>query len=212
MRIESNGPRVREQPRSRKPKYRIPVRWRTATRTFLRLRLLVSMPAALVVLAGVLITGCASSATRRVVNAKRVDAAITTAISRERHQIATVTCPTGIALRRGMKFYCAAQVGQEITPFRVTQTDSSGHVSFVGVSAGGAPGLPTQAIAGAIGALIHGDHGTRATVRCPIGIPRQRGLSFVCSATGPGRKATLFEVRQLNGHGRFSYRDLHEGR
>jgi len=188
------------------------VRWRTATRTFVRLRLLASMPGAFVVVAGVLITGCGSSATPRVVNAKRVDAAITTSISRERHQIATVTCPSAIALRKGMKFYCAAQVGREITPFRVTQTDSSGHVSFVGVSAGDAPSLPTQAIAGAIGDLIHGDHGTGATVRCPIGIPQQRGLSFVCSATGAGRKATLFEVRQLNGHGRVSYRDLHEGR
>jgi hypothetical protein len=123
-----------------------------------------------------------------------------------------VTCPTGIALRKGMKFYCAAQVGREITPFRVTQTDSSGHVSFVGLSAGDAPRLPTQAIAGAIGDLIRSDHGTRATVRCPVGIPRQRGLSFVCSATRSGRKATLFEVRQVNGHGRFTYRDLRESR
>jgi hypothetical protein len=203
---------VRKQPCSRKPKYRIPVRWRTATLTFVRLGPPASRPAALVVLAGALITGCGSVATPRVVNAKRVDAAITTAVSHERHQIATVTCPTGIALRKGMKFYCVAQVGREITPFRVTQTDSSGHVSFVGVSAGDTPGLPTQAIAGAIGDLIDGRHGTRATVHCPIGIPRQRGLSFVCSATRPGRKATMFEVRQLNGHGRFSYRDVHQSR
>jgi hypothetical protein len=203
---------VREQRPSRKQKYRIPVRWRTATWTFGRGGLLALMPVALAVLAGLSITACGSTATPGTVDTTRVDAAITTAISRERHQIATVTCPTGIALRKGMKFYCAAQVGREITPFRVTQTDASGHVSFVGVSAGDAPSLPTQAIAGAIADLIPRHHGARATVRCPIGIPRQRGLSFVCLATRPGRKATLFEVRQLNGHGRFGYREVHESR
>jgi hypothetical protein len=196
----------------RKRKYRIPVRCHTATRTFVLHRLLASTPAALVVLAGLLITACGSTATPGIVNPKRVAAAITTAISRERHQNATVTCPTGIALRKGVKFYCAAQIGREIAPFRVTQTDSSGHVSFVGVSAGDAPGLPTQVIAGAIRDLLRGDHGTRPTVLCPIGIPRQRGLSFVCSATRPGRTATLVEVRQVNGHGRFTYRDLRESR
>jgi Domain of unknown function (DUF4333) len=165
--------------------------------------------AALVVLVGLLVAGCGSSALPHTVNAKRVDAAISSAIGRERHVNATVTCPAGIGLRKGTKFYCVAQVGRKITPFRVTQTDS-GHVSFVGVGASDVPSVPTAAIASAIGHLIHNEHGTRATVRCPTGIPRQRGLSFVCSATGPRRTISLIEVRQINGRGRFTYRNLRE--
>ena len=52
----------------------------------------------------------------------------------KQHVTASVTCPTGIALKRGLPFYCVAQVGARITPFHVTQTDGSGHVTFVGVS------------------------------------------------------------------------------
>lgn len=121
---------------------------------------------------------------------------------------ASVTCPTGITLKRGTQFYCVAQVGSRITPFRVTETNGSGHVSFVGVSKKRAPLLATSSLRTAIGATIRRSRRIEATVRCPNGIPRQRGLSFVCSATDPSGKVTLFEVHQLDGEGHVSYRGL----
>jgi hypothetical protein len=162
----------------------------------------------LAVLAGLLITACGSSPTPGPIDANHVAAAITAAVHRERHKIAAVTCPAGIERRRGLRFYCVAQIGSEVTPFRVTETDSSGDVSFVGVSTADTPQLPTSAIAAALADVIRKSGTRRPVVRCPSGIPRQRGLSFVCSAAGPGHTVALLEVRQLNGDGRFTYHYL----
>ena len=143
-----------------------------------------------------------------MVNPARVSSAIAAAVRDKRHVTASVTCPTGIALKRGLPFYCVAQVGARITPFHVTQTDGSGHVTFVGVSPQHTPLLATTALADAIATSIRTSRNIRATVRCPNDIPRQRGLSFVCSAAAPSGAVTPFEVRQLDDNGHVSYRGL----
>jgi hypothetical protein len=154
------------------------------------------------------LSGCGSSSPKpRVVNPARVSSAIAASVRRERRVSATITCPTGVPLKARTQFYCAAQRGAQITPFRVTQTDRSGDISFVGVDPRSAPLLAATAVSRAIAASIRRSHKSRATVHCPEGMPRQRGLSFVCSAT-VAHKLTLFKVTQVDIDGHVRYQKL----
>lgn len=108
-------------------------------------------------------------------------------------------------LKAGTRFYCVAEVGAQNTPFLVTERDDKGHVTYAGVQSGQAPLLDGAAIATAIRRRIAGARHVKATVRCPTGIPKQRGLEFVCLATD-GDGTTQFVVRQTNDAGHVSYR------
>ena len=155
------------------------------------------------------LSGCGSSSPKlRVVNPARVSSAIAASVRRERRVSATITCPTGVPLKARTQFYCVAQRGGQITPFRVMQTDGSGDIAFVGVDPRSAPLLATTAVSEDIAASIRRSRNARATVHCPEGMPRQRGLSFVCSATVLAHKLTLFKVTQVDTDGHVRYQKL----
>jgi hypothetical protein len=153
-------------------------------------------------------TSHTSTTTSRTVDRSRVAAAIAASVKRERHVDASVTCPTGVASRAARRFYCVAQVGARITTFAITRSGASGRLSFAGVGGSGVPHLDAGRIEQSIAASIKASRGATATVRCPVDFPRQRGLSFVCSATARSGATTRFEVRQLDSHGRVTYRGL----
>jgi hypothetical protein len=155
------------------------------------------------------LSGCGSSRPKlRVVNPARVSTAIAASVRRERHVSATITCPTGVPLKARTQFYCVAQRGAQITPFRVLQTDGSGDISFVGVDPRSAPMLGTAVVSKAIAASIRRSGNVRPAVQCPEGMPRQRGLSFVCSATIVGHKPILFKVTQVDNDGHVRYQEM----
>jgi hypothetical protein len=153
-------------------------------------------------------TSHTSTTASRTVDRSRVAAAIAASVKSERHVDASVTCPTGVASRTAPRFYCVAQVGAQITTFAITRSGSSGQLSFTGVGASAVPHLDAGRIEQSIAASIKGSRGATAAVRCPVDFPRQRGLSFVCSATARSGATTRFEVRQLDSHGRVTYRGL----
>jgi hypothetical protein len=140
-------------------------------------------------------------------DAARVAGAIQTSVHSKRHVSATVTCPSGMPQRKDAKFYCVAQVGAHITPFRVTETGADGQVTWVGVSPKTTHLLATSNVAKAIGASIKSSKHLDAVVRCPADIPLQRGLPFACTATTRSGQAH-FEVRQTDGRGHVTYHAL----
>ncbi len=152
-----------------------------------------------------LLAGCGGSSAPATVNPTHVEEAIAGSVKAQRHQNASVTCPTGVPLRDHQRFYCVAQVGTTITPFAVTTTSAKGAVRYVGVAADSVPQLNMSAIEAAITQSVKAKRQLTATVACPTAIPRQRGLSFVCTAAVRGRGTSNFVVRQLNDSGHVSY-------
>ena len=163
------------------------------------------------VTAGLVASACGdshhSATTVATVNPIRVAAAIAASVRHDRHVDASVTCPSGVPLRKHARFYCVAQVGPRLTPFHVTETGAAGQVTYVGVSPHQAPLLGTGSVARAIVASIKSSRGVTAVVRCPVDIPMQRGLAFACTATTRSG-STHFEVRQTDGHGHVTYHAL----
>jgi hypothetical protein len=153
-------------------------------------------------------TSRTSTTASKAVDRSRVAAAIAASVKRERHVDASVTCPTGVASRTAPRFYCVAQVGARITTFAITRSRSSGQLSFAGVGGAAVPHLDAGRIEQSIAASIKGSRGAKATVRCPVDFPRQRGLSFVCTATVRSGGSTRFEVSQVDGHGHVTYRGI----
>jgi hypothetical protein len=153
-------------------------------------------------------TSRTSTTASKAVDRSRVAAAIAASVKRERHVDASVTCPTGVASRTAPRFYCVAQVGARITTFAITRSGSSGQLSFAGVGGAAVPHLDAGRIEQSIAASIKGSRGAKATVRCPVDFPRQRGLSFVCTATVRSGGSTRFEVSQVDGHGHVTYRGI----
>jgi hypothetical protein len=169
--------------------------------------------AALLPVIAVGVAGCggsshSSTTTSRTVDRSRIAAAIAASVKSERHVDSSVTCPTGAASRAAPRFYCVAQVGARITTFAITRSGTSGQLSFAGVGGSVVPHLDAGRIEQSIAASIKGSRGAKATVRCPVDFPRQRGLSFVCTATVPSGGSTRFEVSQVDGHGRVTYRGI----
>ena len=163
-------------------------------------------------LSGLAVSACggsshSSTSQRATIDSSQVANAIEASVHSKRHVAASVTCPSGLPQRRHASFYCVAQVRSHITPFRVTETGTSGQVKWVGVSPDSTHLLGTTAVAKAIVASIKSAKGVTAVVRCPADIPMQRGLPFACTAiTKSGN--THFEVRQTDGHGHVSYHAL----
>jgi hypothetical protein len=68
----------------------------------------------------------------RTLDSQGVARAIQKAIEKQRHLRATVHCPTPILQAKGLAFTCTAKLAHGSTPFSVTETDSRGHVKFIG--------------------------------------------------------------------------------
>jgi hypothetical protein len=74
-----------------------------------------------------------NSAPLNVLDSHRIALAITEAVRSKRHLKATVTCPASILQAKGVKFTCRAEIKKGAASFLVTETDSHGHVSFIGL-------------------------------------------------------------------------------
>jgi hypothetical protein len=123
----------------------------------------------------------------------------------QRHEHATVVCPADEPIRAGRRFYCAAQAGTAVTPFRVT-VGANGRLTYSGVSAAQAPMLAMGNVELGIMRSEHAAHLTPRSVACPAQMPRQRGLAFVCVATLDATRSTSFIVRETNSLGRVTFR------
>jgi hypothetical protein len=160
---------------------------------------------------GLVAAGCGgsggSTTTATTVSPAHVEAAIAQSVRHARHVDASVTCPSGVPVRKHAHFYCVAQVGAQLTPFRVTETGDGGRVTWVGVSPSHTHLLGTTSVAKAIVASIKSSRGVTAVVRCPTVIPMQRGLPFACTAKTKSGD-THFEVRQTDSHGHVTYHAL----
>jgi Domain of unknown function (DUF4333) len=152
-----------------------------------------------------LLAGCGGSSTPKTVDPTHVEQAIARSVKAQRHLSASVTCPSGMPLRKGAGFYCVAQDGTTITTFAVTETDNQGAVRYLGLKPSQVPELDTTAIEASIAKSIATKRQLVAKVACPSGIPRQKGLPFVCTATAAGKKAADFVVDQHNDSGRVSF-------
>jgi hypothetical protein len=65
-------------------------------------------------------------------NVAKVERAIEQSITSQRHLSSTVTCPAEVIQKAGIVFTCTATVNGKSYPFEVTETDSNGHVSYIG--------------------------------------------------------------------------------
>lgn len=80
------------------------------------------------------LTACGdSSPPKKVLNTEEVERAIERSIKEQRKIDASVTCPVNIEQKKGNDFACFADVNGKRSEFRVKQTDSDGHVTYVGV-------------------------------------------------------------------------------
>ena len=66
-----------------------------------------------------------------ILNTDRVERAIETSIHQQRHLSSSVSCPVNIIQKSGVVFTCQATVGRRVFSVIVTETDSSGHVTYV---------------------------------------------------------------------------------
>jgi hypothetical protein len=74
----------------------------------------------------------ANHAPLRVLDSYTIERAIESAIRHQRHLRSTAVCPKPILQAAGLTFTCTATFKDGSTVFSVTETDSDGHVSFVG--------------------------------------------------------------------------------
>lgn len=153
------------------------------------------------------VAACGSSSTARI-QTQHVATAIAGSVLSERHEHASVSCPTTVPLVVHSTFWCVSAVGKQLTPFEVTETDSSGHVTYVGVRPSQAPLIDATTVETAIRHSIESQRHLTDKVTCPVGVPRQKGLSFICIATPMHGTATQFEVSQTNSAGGVTYRGL----
>jgi hypothetical protein len=149
-------------------------------------------------------SGSSSPATSTI-DAPHVAHAIADSIDAKRKVTAQVTCPSGVPLVAHRQFMCVAEVDARNTPFAVTEINDRGSVTFAGVSPSSTRLLDDTVIQTAIARLVASKKHTHATVRCPAGIPVQKGLPFVCVATAPGGSKTIFKVDQTDAAGHVNY-------
>ena len=83
--------------------------------------------------AAVALAGCGGSDKPKTLDTERVERAIEQSILQKRKLTATVSCPSGIELKKGKKFRCIATYKGGRTPFLVTQDDDKGAVHYVGL-------------------------------------------------------------------------------
>jgi hypothetical protein len=78
-----------------------------------------------------------SAATQRLLDIKKVEAAITDSIRSQRHTKAVVSCPRPIKQAKGVDFVCKAKSKYGVTPFAVVQRDAAGHVTYAAAATSG---------------------------------------------------------------------------
>jgi hypothetical protein len=66
----------------------------------------------------------------KLLDTKRVAAAITTSIRTQRGAKARVSCPTAVKQAKGVNFVCSARSKFGTTVFAVIQNDAVGHVTY----------------------------------------------------------------------------------
>jgi hypothetical protein len=82
----------------------------------------------------VALSGCGSDDPERVIlDTERVERSIEQSVKEQRNLEADVSCPVNIEQKKGNDFTCVAKVRGKEFEFRVTQTDSEGHVTYEGV-------------------------------------------------------------------------------
>jgi hypothetical protein len=140
----------------------------------------------------------------KTVDAAKLEMAIATAAEAQRHEKATVICPSGLITTPGAHFYCAAQAGGEVTPFLVNE-GAAGKLSYNGVSPDKTPSVNMAQTEIAIAQAMKRDHETARSVSCPQEMPRQQGLEFVCVATTAAKRPTDFLVHETNSLGHVSF-------
>jgi hypothetical protein len=84
------------------------------------------------VAAALTLAGCGGS-DKKALDTERVERAIEQSILQKRKIQATVSCPSGIELKKGKKFRCLATYKGGRTPFLVTEDDDKGAVHYVGL-------------------------------------------------------------------------------
>ena len=72
-----------------------------------------------------------SNSARVILNTERVERSIEASILAQRHLASTVSCPVNIEQKAGVVFDCQATVRGRQFPVVVTETDGSGHVTYV---------------------------------------------------------------------------------
>jgi hypothetical protein len=155
----------------------------------------------------VALAACGSSHLAKI-RTPHIATAIAASVLAERHEHATVTCPTTVPLVVHSTFWCLAQVGKRMTPFQVTEASSAGNVTYVGVSAAEAPLIDATKVEAAIRHSILSERHLNDRVSCPVDVPRQAGLVFDCVAGPKHGHATVFAVTQVNSLGSVTYRGL----
>ena len=67
----------------------------------------------------------------RALNTAKIELAIEHSAWKQRTKRVRVACPSRVAQRKGVVFYCTAYYGRSSTPFAVTELDASGNVHYV---------------------------------------------------------------------------------
>ena len=86
---------------------------------------------ALLVLAGCGGDSDSSAPNTTTIDPTRVEKAIEVSVAEQSKRLSIVVCPTGIKREKGKTFNCVATLSQgDKYPFRVTQKDDQGNVSY----------------------------------------------------------------------------------
>ena len=72
------------------------------------------------------------SATVTILNTEKVERAIEQSILAQKNLRANVSCPSGVHQKKGISFFCTASLRTGQAPFRVTEVDDAGNVTYVG--------------------------------------------------------------------------------
>ena len=181
----------------------VSVQWRGARSP--RRALSLAVPVA--ILAAVL-AGCGGSH-RPTLDPRGIERTIAKSIRDEHNVAATVSCPSGIPLGRGLTFTCVASLQVGRYPLHVREVDAKGSVRWL--STAPLRTLDISRVQSAIERSIRAQRGAEATVACPSEVLQQSGLKFTCVATvtapTPRVKAGRypFRVTEVNAAGKVTY-------
>lgn len=148
-------------------------------------------------------TGC-SSATSRTIDAASASSQISRQLAARYHATPTqVSCPSGVAARRGRTFVCTAVLDGQPIRLEATVTGTSGTFTVEPID----PILVPSSVADQLSRLISSRIGRPASVTCPGGavvvVPVQRTLT--CVATIPGATPRQVVVTVVDRRGDFGY-------
>ncbi len=143
-------------------------------------------------------TACSVSANVSIgsseLGAGKMEAFVKTVTTREGLTAKSVSCPSGVALEKGMLSYCTARYADgETSRFLVRQTDGSGHVD-VGPAEMTAPAIENTIV------LALRRRGVTATASCPPHVAIVVGDVFTC-ALKSGTQSAVVPVKITSATG-----------